>query len=139
MTIHDLQDLFSPYCRTLPRFMALASAVLSQVIDLASVVSQMGAAYSPVGASGAQLDSLGATLGLSRPLYRGSPVDDDSYRLYIRRKLNLWRWDGSNDTAQAIAEANYPGVVYSDNCNGTVSSSKGSRDLLPVPAAIKLN
>ena len=42
MTLNDLLNLFPPHSRTLPRFMGLASALLSQVVDLAAVVAQMG-------------------------------------------------------------------------------------------------
>ena len=137
MTLNDLLNLFPPYSRTLQRFMGLASAVLSQVVDLANVVGQMGAAFSPVGAEGLQLDALGATLGLHRPVINGSPADDEAYRQYIQKKLTLWQWDGTNGTAIQTAQANFPGIVYSDNSNGTVSASEGTEDLLPVPAGIR--
>ena len=137
MSLNDLLDLFPPYSRTLTRFMALASAVLAEVVDLADVVGQMGAAFSPVGAVGSQLDALGATLGLSRPLVNGSPADDETYRQYIQRKLTLWQWDGTNATAIQTAQTNYPGITYTDNGNGTVSADAGTKNLLPVPAGIR--
>jgi len=137
MTLNDLLNLFPPYSRTLPRFMGLASAVLSQVADLAAVVGQMGTAYSPVGAEGLQLDALGATLGLTRPLVNGNPADDEVYRQYMQKKLTLWQWDGTNETAIQTAQVNFPGIVFSDNSNGTVSASEGTKELLPVPAGIR--
>ena len=137
MTLNDLLDLFPPYSRTLPRFMGLASAVLSQVVDLSTVVGQMGAAFAPGGAAGSQLDALGAALGLTRPVVNGSPADDETYRQYIQKKLTLWQWDGTNGTAIQTAQANFPGIVFSDNSDGTVSASEGTEDLLPVPAGIR--
>ena len=137
MTLNNLLDLFPPHSRTLPRFMALATAVLSQVLDLAAVVDQMGGAFSPVGAVGSQLNALGATLGLARPVIDGSPADDETYREYIQKKLTLWQWDGTNGTAVQTAEANFPGIVFSDNSNGTVSASMGTKDLLPIPAGVR--
>ena len=137
MTLNDLLDLFPPYSRTLPRFIGLASAVLSQVVDLAAVVGQMGAAFAPGGAAGSQLDALGATLGLGRPVVDGSPADDETYRQYMQKKLTLWQWDGTNGTAIQTAQANFPGIVFSDNGNGTVSATAGTKELLPVPAGIR--
>jgi len=137
VTLNDLLNLFPPHSRTLPRFMGLASALLSQVVDLAAVVEQMGAAFAPAGAVGEQLDALGATLGLERPVVSGNPVDDETYRQYIQKKLTLWQWDGTNGTAIQAAQANFPGIVFSDNSNGTVSATAGTKDLLPIPAGIR--
>ena len=53
----DYLTLFPSASRNLPRFSALAEAVLSQVGDLIAVVQNMNAAFSVSGAEGAQLDA----------------------------------------------------------------------------------
>ena len=63
----DYMTLFPSASRNLPRFSALAEAVLSQVNDLIAVVQSMNAAFSVSGAEGEKLDALGTSLGLSRP------------------------------------------------------------------------
>ena len=57
----DYMSLFPSFSRGLPRFSALAQAILSQVNDLQAVVAALPAAYSVQEAAGKQLDALGAS------------------------------------------------------------------------------
>ena len=66
MTLDDYLSLFPGSTREKPRFMAVASALLQQVIDLQATVGELNAAFSPASAQGVQLDALGESLGLSR-------------------------------------------------------------------------
>ena len=88
----DWMTLFPAYTRRMPRFSALAQAVLSQAGDLEAVIRSIPAAYSPDHACGVQLDAVGEAIGLPRP----DRLPDEDYRTYLLAKLALWRWDGTN-------------------------------------------
>ena len=135
----DYMTLFPPASRELPRFSALAEAVLSQVNDLIAVVAAFPAAFSVSGAAGAQLDSIGTSFMLPRP----SGLSDDQYREYLAARLAMFGWDGANDTAQQLLTKLFPGSTISDNCDGTVgvhtvSDLQADQRLYPVPAGIQV-
>ena len=134
MQLSDYLALFPSASREKPRFMALAEAVLSQVMDLQNLVSQIRTGYSVGSAAGVQLDAVAAAVGLRRE----SGIETDvAFRQYLLAKLCLWGWDGSNECVPA-ALAVQPGVTVSDNGNGTVSVSPSGmdRELVPVSAGI---
>lgn len=142
--MNEYLSLFSGNIREKQRFMALASVVLGQVADLQAVVGEINGAFSPETAQGAQLDALGASLGLSRAeTSAGVTASDAVFRDYIRKKLIRWGWDGTNRTVQELAEKIKPGAAETDNQNGTVTvTGAGSqpaavKELFPVPAGIR--
>ena len=137
MTIEDYLALFPGASREKSRFMALAEAVLSQVMDLQNLVSQIRTGYSVGSAVGAQLDAVAATVGLRR---ESGIETDEAFRQYLLAKLCLWGWDGSNEGVPAALAAQQ-GVMVSDNGNGTVSVSPAGTDpeLVPVPAGVGIN
>ena len=96
----DYMTLFPFASRNMPRFSALAGAILSQVNDLLSVIAALPAAFSVSGAAGAQLDALGASILYPRP----EGMNDEDYRQVLRVKLALFRWDGINDTVAVEVE-----------------------------------
>ena len=121
------------------RFMALAEAVLRQVMDLQDVISSINSAFSFGEATGIQLDAFAEALGIYRAEL-GENVPDSAFRQYIRGKLALRRWDGKNSTACAVLEEALPGRTETDNQDGTVTViPDGDRwkTLLPVPAGVK--
>ena len=137
MQLSDYLSLFPSASREKPRFMALAEVVLSQVMDLQNLVSQIRAGYAVGAAAGAQLDALVAAVGLRRV----SGIEtDEAFRQYLLAKLCLWGWDGSNEGVPAALSAQ-PGVMVSDNGNGTVTVSPAGSDpeLLPVPAGVSVS
>ena len=139
MTLQDYLSLFPGATREKARFMALAQAVLRQVVDLQAVVGQMNAAFSVEEAAGVQLDALAGILGLRRSDL-GENVQDGALRQYVFSKLALWRWDGSNGMAQAVLNESLPGRRETDNQDGTVTvSPAGRKDLVPAPAGIRIN
>ncbi len=134
----DHLTLFPSASRNLPRFSALAEAVLSQVNDLIAVVQSMNAAFSVSGAEGAQLDALGASVGVPRP----EGMTDADFRQVIAAKLALFPWDGANDTAQEILSRVFPGSTICDNQDGTVtvhtvSALQAEQKLFPLPAGVR--
>ncbi len=134
----DYMTLFPSASRDLPRFSALAEAVLSQVNDLVAVVAAFPAAFSVSGAAGAQLDDIGASFMLPRP----AGLTDVEYREYLAAKLAMLEWDGANDSAQELLNRLFPGSTVSDNCDGTVgvhvaSELQADQRLYPVPAGIQ--
>ena len=100
MDLNTYISLFPGATREKPRFMALAQAVLSQAADLMTLVIGMQEAYSLGHAAGNQLDSLAASLGLSRAdSPQGAGATDAEFRAFVADKLRLWRWDGTNGNA----------------------------------------
>ena len=138
MTLQDYLSLFPGSSREKARFMALAQAVLQQVADLQAVVGQMPAAFSVEEAEGVQLDAIAEVLGLRRSDL-GENVQDGALRQYVLSKLALWRWDGTNGTAQAVLSESLPGRRETDNQDGTVTvSPAGRKDLVPVSAGVRV-
>ncbi|MBR0514391.1 MAG: hypothetical protein IJK06_09120 [Clostridia bacterium] len=135
----DYMSLFPSASRELPRFSALAEAVLSQVNDLIAVVAAFPAAFSVSGAVGEQLDDIGASFMLPRP----EGLTDAQYREYLTARLAMFGWNGANDSAQELMTRLFPGSTISDNCNGTVnvhtvSELQAEQRLYPVPAGIQV-
>ena len=144
MTLNDYLDLFPGSTREKQRFMALATAVLQQVTDLQTVVSQINGAFAPASAQGEQLDVLGASLGLSRgETSAGVTASDTVFRDFITKKLIRWSWDGRNVTAPEALAKIKPGATIADNQNGTVTiTGAGSqpapvKDLFPITAGVR--
>ena len=137
MQLSDYLNLFPGASREKARFMALAEALLSQATDLQSLVEEIRAGYAVGSAAGAQLDAVAAAVGLRR---ESGIETDEAFRQYLLAKLCLWGWDGSNEGVPAALSAQ-PGVMVSDNGNGTVSVSPVGTDseLLPVPAGVSVS
>ena len=143
MTLNDYLSLFPGSTREKPRFLAVASALLRQVMELQTVVEELNAAFSPASAQGAQLDALGESLGLSRlDTTAGAAATDAEYRDFIRKKLIRWGWDGTNRTVPGIAERLQAGSFEKDNMNRTVTVTGAGtqpaaiKDLYPITAGV---
>ena len=115
------------------RFIALAEAVLSQVMDLMALTVNLQSGFSVAGAEGVQLDAVAQVLGLTRE----SGMTDEAFRQYLLAKLLLWTWDGTNEGVPAVLPE---GVTETDNGDLTVTvSPAGTRqDVLPVPAGVRV-
>ena len=129
-------SLFPGASRGKERFMALASAVLRQACDLVSLMPQLASGFSFASASGVQLDALGASAGIPRQ----EGWEDETYQRVLLRKLRIWSWDGTNETA---GEFLLPGETLKDNGNNSVTVSAGllplpAEKLLPVPLGVKV-
>lgn len=137
--ITDYCSLFSAAVRELPRFSALAQAILSQVEDLVSLTPSLQSAFSVDTAEGVQLDLIGETMGIPRSAAADS--SDDAYRAFLKAKLALWRWNGTNERVTALLAEAFPGqgVTLTDNGNMTVTVEHAdSESLLPIPAGAAL-
>ncbi len=135
----DYMTLFPSASRNMPRFSALAQAILSQVNDLMAVIAVLPEAYSITHAVGDQLDAIGKSFMLSRP----EGLEDEAYRLYLLMKLSLFTWDGSNESAQRLVRQYLPGASICDNCDGTMTiyspfSQWIDQGMFPVPAGIRV-
>ena len=134
MNLDDYLSLFPAYTRGMPRFIALAEAVLRQATDLMDLVPQLASGFSFAHAEGVQLDALGGSVGIIRQEGR----DDESYRRVLLKKLKLYTWDGTNERAFDFAEE---GEVFVDNDDGTVTARTGlllpAGEVMPVPMGIK--
>ena len=129
-------SLFPGASREKERFMALASAVLRQACDLVSLMPQLASGFSFSSASGIQLDALGASAGIPRQ----EGWEDETYRRVLLRKLRIWSWDGTNETA---GEFLLPWETLRDNGNNSVTVSAGllplpAEKLLPIPLGVKV-
>ena len=134
MNLDDYLSLFPAYTRGMPRFIALAEAVLRQATDLMDLVPQLASGFSFAHAEGVQLDALGGSVGIIRQEGR----DDESYRRVLLKKLKLYTWDGTNERAFDFVEE---GKVFVDNDDGTVTARTDvplpAGEVLPVPLGIK--
>ncbi len=103
-----------------PRFLALASAVLGQVTDLAALFD--GAAFSFETATGFFLDSLGEISGVTRVTPGMSDMD---FREYLRQMIALHHWDGTNGSLKETLDQAFPdgNAVITDNMDGTVTGN----------------
>ncbi len=131
MNIEQYLGLFPGASREKPRFMALAEAVLQQVVDLMALIESIQSGFSFATAEGEQLDAIAESVGLSREY----GMTDEAFRAYLLQKLKLWTWDGTNVSVPAVLPA---GVTETDNLDGTVTVSPAgtTQDLLPVPAGV---
>ena len=125
MDLSDYMSLFPSYTRDLPRFFALAEAVLRQAADLIALIPNLESGLSVDGAAGAQLDALGASF--CTPRQQG--WDDETYRDVLRRKLKRVHWDGRNGT---VSEFLSDGDSVADHDDWTVTVR--TSDPLPLPA-----
>ena len=144
MTLNDYLALFPGATRDKPRFMALAEAILRQVTDLFPLIAQLQSGFSYETAEGVQLDQVAASMGLSRKdTAEGTGCSDEVFRQYIRAKLALWRWDGTNKGVPGVLEEALPGSTETDNVDGTVtvvpvgSLPAEAGKLFPVPAGVR--
>ena len=136
--------LFSAFVRDLPRFSALAAAVLQQAEDLRAVIPDLLESGSLNDAVGEQLDMLGESFGLSRS--DAADDSDETYRAYINAKLVLWRWDGTNQSVSSLLAEAFPGqnVTLTDNGNMTITAGNTENlpgdpeELMPVPVGVRL-
>ncbi len=134
----DYMNMIPAWFREKPRFAALAQVVLSQVNDLAAVIQSIPAAYSPDCAEGICLDAIGEASGLPRP----NGMGDNDYRQILLASFALFTWDGTNETAQTVLSAAFPGSTISDNIDGTVtvhpvSQLQADHHLYPLPAGVR--
>ena len=131
MDLNDYLALFPGASREKPRFMALAQAVLQQVVDLMTLIETIQSGFSFATAEGSQLDAIAEAVGLSREY----GMTDEDFRAYLLQKLKLWTWDGTNVNAPAVLPE---GVTETDNRDGTVTVSPAGTDknLLPLPAGV---
>ena len=135
MTLNDYIALIPGHNRDKENFIALVSAVLQQVMDLQAVIAGVTAAFTPDGASGTQLDMVGELFGLYRiDTTAGAAATDEVFRDYIKKKLILWTWDGTNAMLPEITEKLAEGSVECDNQNGTVTITGAGTQPAPVKA-----
>ena len=134
----DYMTLFPAYTRQMPRFSALAKAILSQAEDLEAVIREISGAFSPETARGTQLTAAGEAAGLPRP----EGMDDEDYRAYLLAKFALFTWDGTNETVKPLLTRIFPGSTLCDNGDGTVtvhtvSPLQEASRLYPLPAGVR--
>ena len=135
--------LFPSHTRAMPRFFALASAILRQAEDLQAVIPSLNQAYAIPTASGEALSADGAALGIPRP----PGMADAAYRTLLQTKTLLWTWDGTNAAVPDLLSKTFPGANLCDNADGSVTITPGSaalppgvplKKLFPVPAGIRV-
>ena len=137
-------EYLSGFVRGLPRFAGVAEAVMKQAEELMAAVRVIPEGFSLEAAEGVQLDLIGEAMGLRRE--DAADESDETYRGYIRAKLALWRWDGSNEGVEKVVEEGVPGmeIAIKDRGDLTVEVSGGieglpgrAEEVLPVPAGVR--
>ena len=118
---------------------------MRQAEELMGVVREIPEGFSIEAAEGVQLDLIGGAMGLSRE--DAADGSDETFRGYIRAKLALWRWDGSNENVGKVLGEGLPGksILIRDRGDLTVEVSGGidglpgrAGNVLPVPAGVKV-
>ena len=144
LTLTDYLSLFPAATQAKPRMMALASTLLSQAVDLLSLVqSAFPEARTIESASGAQLDALGALLNTPRPL---PDTPDTAYRALLTARIAANHWNGTNETLPAALASAFPGagvrMIDSQDGTVTVSGAEGLpfpiSEMFPCPAGIRI-
>ena len=127
----------------MPRFSALAAAVLRQAADLQALIPFLESGFSIGAAVGTQLDALGASVGVLRP----PGMTDEDYRQLLSMKFALWGWDGSNETVPELVDRMIPGASQVDNGDLSVTVTvpasatlpAAAEALFPVPAGVQIH
>ena len=127
--------MFPAYTREMPRFSALAGVVLRQAADLMALVPGLASGFSFACAEGNRLDALGESVGILRQ----EGWDDGTYRRILLKKLKLFTWDGTNETAFGFLDE---GEILMDRGDGTVTAYTDlplpAEEILPVPIGISV-
>ena len=135
MNLAGYLAMFPAYTRKMPRFSALAEAVLRQVRDLIALVPGLASGFSFACAAGIQLDAMGESVSVSRQPGR----DDETYRRILLKKLKLFTWDGTNETVFGYLDE---GEILIDRGDGTVAAHTDlplpAGEILPVPIGTKV-
>lgn len=130
----DYMGLFPGYTRSMPKFSALASAVLQQVDDLLTLVPSVESGLCVGQAVGVQLDAVGASVSVRR----ASGWDDETYRSILLRKLRRNQWDGLNDSSFDYVD---DGESFCENGNLTITAVTSlpvaAGEVLPVPMGVR--
>jgi hypothetical protein len=98
------------------KFMAWVESIVTKIEDINFLARSMYSAFDLDMATGAQLDILGQTIGISRTLvskgYGGigymPSLSDDDYRLVLKARVALNSWDGKKDSLQTIWQELFP-------------------------------
>ena len=134
---------FPSHTRAMPRFSALASAILRQAEELQAVIPSLNRAYAIPTAAGEALSAAGSALGIPRP----PDMTDTAYRTLLQTKSILWTWDGTNAAVPDLLSGTFPDASLCDNADGSVTITPGSaelpsgvplKELFPVPAGIRV-
>ena len=132
--------LLSANVRELQKFSSISQVILSQAEDLICLIPVLQSAFSVETAEGVQLDLIGETFGVLRSAAADS--SDETYRAFLKAKLILWRWDGTNESILALLAEAFPGQGVTLRDNGDMSvkitNADGIEDILPIPAGVTL-
>ena len=135
MNLAGYLAMFPAYTREMPRFSALAGAVLQQAADLMALVPGLASGFSFAHAEGPRLDALGESVRIPRR----EGWDDETYRRILLKKLKLYTWDGTNETAFDFLDE---GEILMDCGDGTVTARTDlplpAGEILPVPVGISV-
>ena len=153
MDLGFYQGLLPAASQTKAKFLALFRAVLDHAAALGTLAdAAMFDAFDLDNAAGAQLDTLGALVGVDRSSsVNAAGLDDDLFRIMIMAKIGQNVWDGSNEGFIDIWRSMVGQVVsaeYIDNMDGTVTirvldgswpelnAAMASGQLIPFPAGV---
>jgi hypothetical protein len=108
--------------KTIPRFMSLVEARLKIFADLYDCFGTFDAAFDLDAAVGGQLDIIGEYVGVKRlltfqPKSASALLPDVYYRLLIKARISLNKWDGTTDGIRKIWNEVFPdySITIADN------------------------
>ena len=143
---------------TRERFMAWLRALVEMACQAGTLAEGMDEAFNVETAVGAQLDMIGAVVGISRELpyasqyVTGGVMADTEYRNAINAKILRNQWDGTNGSLPLLWQSVYPSLQmsYTDNqdmsmtvtVTGAISNSLSEMIqagmIVPVPAGVSV-
>lgn len=142
-----------------PKFSSWLTAHLNILDDAETLTNNLNSYFDLDSAVGAQLDTLGQIVGMSRtvnyqPLDGSSPVlNDDTYRILVRAKILKNNWDGKTQSIYDLWKNVFPqfGIQVIDNqdmsmktlLSGQINSSTqqliSNSYMIPKPEGVLLN
>lgn len=108
MGIEKYLDNITSQHRDKPKFISWLSSNLNKIDDIYLTIKSIDSAFDLDNAIGKQLDTLGELIGRQRvltfqPLNGHDPVlDDETYRLALKAKVAMNKWDGTIPSAYEI-------------------------------------
>lgn len=108
MSIDKYLNNITSQHRDKPKFIAWLSSNLEKIDNVYTAIKSIDLEFDLDNAMGTQLDILGKLIGRQRelnfqPLNGHNPIlDDETYRLVLKSKIALNKWDGTIPTAYEI-------------------------------------
>lgn len=157
--LEEYLDLITHEHATKPKFIKYNKAYMEKILSCTDVVEAFNIYFNLDEAAGDQLDKIGYNIGINRVLPVNDPdippvLDDETYRLVIKSKIQQNHWNGTLDGWNKILKVIFPDSAYDiqdnfdmtvtvmiidPNFNATKIALLLRGYLLPKPSGVRLN